>query len=373
MAVPSSRTLNYDALLSLTLEYTRKKLFDQVFSDSVFLAALYGKFGKRKKQGKGIRMINGGERIRIPLMYEANTTAKSYSGYDVLDVTPSDGITAAFATWRQAAVSIAISRKEERQNSGEAALVGLLDSKIDQARMSLTQELNYQLLGKTVSSGAWSAGNSGKDLDPLGLYLPKDPTASVSVENINQATYAWWRGRTVDGSAAHAGKDAGAERGFLCSSWANLISAMRYCYNRCTIGAGGSPDLIISDQLSYESYEGALDTRSRIVNESDGPVSAGFTSIKFKGADMVWDEMIPDLDGGYVYSSSSWSTGTMFFLNLEFLELVMDSETDFITTPFVRPENQDAKVAQILAMMNLTCTNRRKLGVLYGIPVPVTA
>lgn len=57
----------------------------------------------------------------------------------------------------------------------------------------------------------------------------------------------------------------------------------------------------------------------------------------------------------------------MLFLNLDFLELVIDSQTDFITTPFVRPENQDAKVAQILFMGNLTCSNRRKQGMIYGI------
>lgn len=371
MTDPSSRTISYDALLSLSLEYIRETLVDNIFTSAAFAAALYGAFGKKKKSKKGVRMVNGGERIRVPLMYGKNTTVGAYSGYDTLDVTPQEGITAGFFTWRQIAASIAISRKEERQNAGEGKIKDLLQSKVMQAEMSLRDELNNQLIGKSVSSGVWSApagianqtANAG--LDPLLHLIPKDPTGSVSVGNINQLTYSWWRPRIIDGSAAHGTKDSAALRGFNCDDWATLKQAMRYTYNACGRGGGGFPDLILVDQLGYESYEGSLDDKVRYT-QTDA-ATAGFESVRFKGADMVWDEMMPDVDGGYEYDSSSWSTSTMLFLNLDFLELVIDSQTDFITTPFVRPENQDAKVAQILFMGNLTCSNRRKQGMIYGI------
>jgi hypothetical protein len=113
--------------------------------------------------------------------------------------------------------------------------------------------------------------------------------------------------------------------------------------------------------------------KHRFVNDTSGPVSLGYESVRFKGADVIWDEMVPDIETGVAYDSASWVYGTMFFLNTDFIELVIDSATDFITTPFVRPENQDARVAQILAMMNLTCSNRRKQGIIYGMTVPITA
>ena len=372
MAIPSSRTISYDALLSLTLEYIREGLIDQIFTSSAFLGALYGAFGKKKKAKKGIKIVDGGERIRVPLMYGKNTTVGSYSGYDTLDVTPQDGITAAFYTWRQVAGSIAISRKEERQNSGKAKIRDLLEAKVMQTQMTLRDELNNQLIGKTVSSGVWSAGagianqTANADLDPLLHQLPKDPAASVSVGNINQLSYSWWRPRIVDGSAVHGSKDSNAMRGFNCDDWGTLKSAGRFLYNACSRGSGGAPDLGLMDQLCYESYEASLDDKMRYSN-SKGPASLGFDSIRFKGQDLVWDEMVPDVDGGYAYDSSSWSTSTWLMLNTDFLELVIDSQTDFITTPFVRPENQDAKVAQILFMGNLTCSNRRKQGMIYGI------
>jgi len=378
-STPSSRTLNYDALLSLTLEYIRPGLVDNIFTSAPFLAALYGAFGKKKKAKKGIRMVNGGERIRVPLLYGKNTTVGAYSGYDTLDVTPQDGITAAFFTWRQLAGSISISRKEERQNSGEAKIRDLLEAKVMQTRLTLQDEMNNQVIGQYVSSGVWSAPagianqTSAAGLDPLLHLIPKDPSGSVSVGNVNQSTYSWWRPRIIDGSAVHGSKDSGAMRGFLCSSWANLKAAARFTYNACSRGGGGFPDLGLLDQLTFESYEAALDNVSRYVNMSKGPASMGFDSIRFKGQDLVWDEMMPDVDGGYAYDSTSWSTGTWIMLNTDYVELVIDSGTDFITTPFVRPENQDAKTAQILFMGNLTCSNRRKLGMIYGITAPITS
>lgn len=376
MAVPSSRTVNYDAVLSLTLEYIRDGLFDNIFTSAPFLAALYGAFGKKKKSGKGVRMVNGGERIRVPILYGKNSTVGSYSGYDVLDVTPQDGITAAFYTWRQIAGSVAISRKEERQNSGQAQIRDLLQAKIQQLELTLRDEINNQIIGKTVSSGVWSAGDgianqtSGADIDPLLHFIPKDPSGSVSVGNINQSTYSWWRPYIVDGSAVHGSKDSAADRGYNCDDWRNLELAARHTYNACGRGGGGYPDLCLLDQLTYESYEAGMNERVRYAS-TGGPVSIGFESVRFKGADLVWDEMVPDVDNGYTYDSSSWASGTWLFLNTDFLELVVDSMTDFITTPFVRPENQDAKVAQILAMMNLTCSNRRKQGMIYGITAPI--
>jgi hypothetical protein len=378
---PSSRSISYNALLTLSLEYNRPGLIDNIFTSAPFLAALYGAFGKKAKAKKGIRLIDGGERIKVNLMYGKNSTAKSYSGYETLDVTPQDGISAGFYDWKQLAVSIAISRREERQNAGPGKIKDLMEAKTLQAEMSLRDEINYQLLGKNVSSGAWYAGTSVggstyADLSPLGLFLPKDPTASVSVGNINQSTYSWWRPQVVDGSAAHGSKDSGAMRGFACTTWAILKAALRFTYNACGKGAGGFPDLVLTDQLGYESYEASLDDKTRYVNSGGTPASPatlGFDSVKLKGADMVWDEMMPDIDSGYVYSSASWGSSTFMFLNTQFIELIIDSATNFVNTPFVRPENQDARVAQILLMAEIVCAQRRKQGLLYGVTAGITS
>ena len=74
---PSSNTVNYDALLSTTLFAYKKQLYDNIFKESAFLAAL--------RRYDGVMRQDGGERIACPLLYGKNETVKSYSGYDLID------------------------------------------------------------------------------------------------------------------------------------------------------------------------------------------------------------------------------------------------------------------------------------------------
>jgi hypothetical protein len=371
MTVPSSRSIDYDAVLSLSLEYIRPRLVDNIFSHSAFLAAMYGAFGKRKRAGKGIRLVNGGERIRCPLMYGKNTTVGSYSGYDTLDVTPQDGITTAFYEWKQMAGSIAISRREERQNAGEGKIRDLLQAKVMQAEMSLREDLNFQLLGKTVTSGVWSSGSgiasqsANADYLPIPAFIPRAQAQSATIGNINGSTYSWWRPYVIS-------KDTYGNETIACTTFATLKFAARRLYNKLSIKAGGPPDIGLLDESTFESYEMALDEKTQYVNNTDGPVTVGFDSIRFKSQDLVWDEFVPDIYTGSTYTTAA-SWGNWIMLNTEFMEMVCDSMTNFITTPFVRPENQDAKVAQILQMGALTCSNRSKQGAIHGITLNITS
>jgi hypothetical protein len=114
---------------------------------------------------------------------------------------------------------------------------------------------------------------------------------------------------------------------------------------------------VLSDQITYETYEMALDAQKQY---QQGNIAAmGFDTVRLKGAELIWDELVPDVQSGTV----ALTYGTAFMINTKFYSLVIDQETDFITTPFVRPENQDAKTAQVLFMGNATVSNLRKLGV----------
>lgn len=333
-------------------------MFDNIFKDSAFLAAL--------RDMGAVQFQNGGERIRAPLMYEGNTTIKSYSGEEVLDTTLQDGLTTAFYEWRQVGGTIGITRKEERQNSGEAAILALLEAKIKQAEMQIRETLNSQLLAGTISSATFVPGNSAKDLNPLGYFLRKanatDPTTGGNVGNIAGATYSWWRHKTAVLDSGTA--DTGNAFALNVSSYAGLKVALRRLYNHCSRGSGGSPNLGVADQVTFETYENALDTQVRYTNTRLADM--GFDNIKLRGATLIWDEVVPDIDQGIAAGASGF-TGTVFLLNTNFYKLIIDSETDIITTPFVSPENQDIKSAKILFMGNAAVSNLRKHGVAYAI------
>jgi hypothetical protein len=359
---PSQNTINYDSLLSTTLMAYRNTLVDNIFKDSAFLAAL--------RKYDGIDYQDGGERIQIPLMYETNSTVKSYSGYETLNTQPQDGITSAFYPWCEIAGTISISRKEERQNSGEAALMKLLEKKIMQAEMSIKEAVNSQLVTGTVSSSStFVPGNSSKDLFPLGYFLRRlcatDPVSGGNVGNIAAATYSWWRARAAIMSTT---AETGNAFGLTVTTYAGLKVGLKRMYNYCSKGADGSgPNLIVADQTTYETYENAMDTQVRYLDTELADL--GFDNIRLKGATMIWDEAVPDIYTG----TAALTVGSCFFLNTKFYKLVIDSSTDFVTTPFIEPENQTAKTAKILFMGNATISNPRKCGVTYGHALTIVA
>jgi hypothetical protein len=361
-SAPSSFTVNYDALLTTTLFAYRQKMVDNIFKANAFLAAL--------KKYDGIEYQDGGERVAQPLMYEENATFDSYRGYDLLDTTPQDGMTDAFYEWSEIGGTISISRREERQNSGEARILNLLKKKIMQAEMSIKSKVNNQLVLGTVSSNTFVPGNGAKDLLPLGYFLSKDNTADPvsggNVGNISRATYDWWRPRTAVLDSAST--DTGNDFAVSVTTYAGLKVALHRMYNFCTRGADNSaPNLVLSDQVTYETYENALDEQKRYGDE--GLVTMGFDNIKLKGATMIWDELVPDVDTG----AAALTTGTAFFLNTQFYKLIIDEQTDFVTTPFVEPENQTAKTAKVLFMGQSAVSNYRKHGVCYAISQSITS
>lgn len=345
MPSPSSLTLNYDSLLTTTLFSVRSQLYDNVFLQNVVWNWLHRNGRKR--------LVDGGERIQVGLQYGKNTTVGSYANYETLDTTPQDNLTSAFYDWKQIAGSVSISRKEERQNSGEARIIALLQQKISELGLSMSDEAARQLLG------AFTAGNGGKDLTPLPLLIKDDPTTSTSIGNINQSTFDWWRNRQSDSSA---------------TTYAGLNKELRNMWNTCSRGPGGGPDLVVFDQDGYETYESGLDeTRTRFTSISSADL--GFDNLRLKGALAVWDERTPDSFSQEVSATDGGNPAksTAYFINSTFFELVVDSGTDFVTTPFVRPQDQDARTAQVLFMGELTTSNRRKQGVLANISKTITA
>lgn len=291
-------------------------------------------------------------------------------------VTPQDGLTTAFYKWTEIAASISISRREERQNNGEAAIINLLSSKVQQAEMSLKQAVNTQLVQGTANGSAGAIfvpGNDGKDLNPLGYFAPKNKATAASgtgvgqVGEIARATYSWWRSRSA--SLTDSG-DPSINNDFYANvtTWSALRANLKKLWNYCSRGADGSgPNIILADQATYENYENSLQAQMQYTDTRLGNI--GFDNLKLKGGTMVWDELVPDL----YTETAAITTGSAFFINTKYYKLCIDSATDFATTDFVTPENQTARVAKVLFMGQATCSNMRKIGSAARITVAITS
>lgn len=365
----TSETRVYSALFSTTLDDHRPELVDQVHSAIPLLWYMKNKGrGRNRGSGRGIRLQNGGARIKIPVIHAKNANTKSYSKFENLDVNATDEITIGIEDMRQLATTVGISGEEMDQNQGIAAKRDLLRDKIDIAEIGLTEEIERQLMqGEVGTTGAnptfrHVAGNNNKDLNPLGYLIQKEFSNLDGVHSIDQNAETWWRNQT---KLATAGSPI---------TIANLRKDLFNLYNTCSKGStNDAPDLVISNQELFEYYEAQLSDQQRYGNYGDeAAASAGFETMSLKGALWFWSDFMPGMGatlGDAVDLTSTAAESCAFFINTRWLELVVSARVNMVSTPFVEPYDQDAIWSKILFRGQMTLKQRRKFGVYVGADV----
>lgn len=355
---PSQNTINYDSILSTSLFNYQRTLTDNISKSNAF-------FYRIQENGM-YEGLDGGVAIQIPLMY-ALGVMDWYDSYDTLSTEPTDGITSAFFDWRQAAVPISISRKEERQNSSTDRIIDLLKSKIMQAELGIKQGFSQAILngsymsgGNSVFTNATSQFNGASGPEPLfkliygtsGALVGTGPTPASTVGNINPTTSTWWQNQLLQSSLTTSS---------LASAF--LFEADKI-FNTCAKGPGGPPDMILVDQYTFQIWNTAYYQVYRRMADTDD--NFPFPNIKFHNAVVTWDEFMPDVFNNTLTPNTGLGTAVM--INTKFCAVKYDEETNFVATQFMKPVNQDARIAHILWMGNVCVSNRRKLGVWYGLP-----
>lgn len=310
---------DFNSLLSTTLQNYQPTLVDNIFKDLVLLNHL-------NTAGR-VRVEEGGTQIIEPLMYAVNDTVATYSGYDAIDLTPQEGISAAEFDWKQMAASIAISGIEEAKNRGTEAIIKLLNAKIMQAEMSLKTTLNEQLFGApTVAPAA-------ADFNGLGNIIG---TQNNVVGGIDASTNSFWNPTQATNMGATL-------------SLANMADV----YNRASKGSD-VPDLIITNTSLFEKYESLLTNNVRY--QDVAKANAGFQNLMFKQTPIVFDlELAVDA-----------TDAPMYFINSKYLKLTGLNGYWFKTTEFMNGTvaGVDARYALVLAYGQLTCSNRNRQGFL---------
>lgn len=351
---PLQSTFNYDALVATSLANYRKTLTDNISTTNLVFSLL-------KEKGMW-ESADGGLYIAEDLM-TGLAPVDSYDGYDELPLTPTEGITQAQFQWRQLAAPIAISEKERKQNKHR--LVDLVAAKLQQADIAMQEKWAKHFLwgslagaGTTLVTPYISPVNGSQSFDPIGTMIADDPTASLEIGGINQSTAVsdgtyWWRNITKDAAA---------------TTMTGFIQEILNVKNSCSRGPGGIPNAILTDQTTWEllsvAYYLKYQTQAKEVGDYPFPV------LNFHGTLVGWDQYVPD---SFTNVTSTATYGTMYFLNTKFMKVRYESETNFVSTEFQKPINQDAKYKHILWMGNITTNNRRKLGVYAKIPRTLTA
>lgn len=323
---------NLSDIITTTIQSRSGVLADNVVNNNALLV-------KMRERGN-VKPFSGGNVILQELMYNDATTenSSSYSGYDVIDITPNSPISAAQFDLKQYAAAVSISGLESLQNSGKEQVIDLLEGRMQVAEGQLMND---------ISAGIYSdgTGNSGKDITGLALAVSTNPV-SGTYGGINRANWTFWRNiafsSVTDGGAA--------------ASPANIQSYMNRVAIQLVRGAD-RPDIIVAGNNYYRFYLESLQAIQRVTSETSA--GAGFASLKYFGAGFNADVF---LDGGI---GGQLNTNRMYFLNTKYLFFRPHRDRNFVPIGGDRMSvNQDAVTKLIGWAGNLTCSGARYQGVL---------
>lgn len=250
--------------------------------------------------------------------------------------------TGAEFNYAQAAVAVSISGLEMIQNSGDAAIIDLLESRISNAQKTLTNNIAVDCYSDGTADG-------GRQIGGLQLLVDTTPlTGTVGGIDASATIGAFWRNiafsSTTNGGAA--------------ATSANIQSYMNQLAIQLVRGTD-SADLIVADNNYYRLYLESLQAIQRI--QSTDMAASGFTALMYYGAGKAADVV---LDGGY---GGGAPTNTMYFLNTDYI--YFRPHVDRFFTPLGDDRfavNQDAMVKLIGFAGNMTVSNRRLQGVLFA-------
>jgi hypothetical protein len=296
-------TYGTSGLLATTIANYIPTLQDNIFTSKPLLFWL---------QSKGRVKPFSGTKIVQPLLYAENPNAGVYADADTFATAAMTGISAAEYEFRQYYGLVHFTGIELEKNSGKQALLSLVDARLKQLELTISENLDELLFTGTDSSKSW-----------LGLVTVM--SASNTVGDIAQGSYSWWR-PTLD-----------------TDSEALSLATMRRLYNSASSG-NDHPDGIFTTMAAFEAYENLIDDNARFLDPK--MADAGFQSLMFKGAPMTFDTYC--------------TTGAMNFLNSRYITLARMPNVWFKVSDWLVPTNADVQYKHIRCYGNLVFSNLKR-------------
>lgn len=330
---------NLSEIVTTTLRNRSGKLADNVTRNNALLNRL-------KERGKA-KPFSGGRTIVQELEYAMNGTYRRYSGYETLNISPSDVFTAAEFPIRQAAVAVSISGLEMLQNNGKEAIIDLLESRIGNAERTFMNSL---------SADAYSDGTATGQINGLQALISASP-GSGTIGGIDRGSWQFWRNIAY----------SAVTNGGAAATSANIQRYMNNVALQLVRGNEG-PDLIVADQNYYQLFLESMQAIQRVTD--DRTAALGFTGLKYYGAGRSVDVV---LDGGFQGFATDPGgiggapTNTMYFMNTNYIHYRPHRDRNMVPLdPDRFSVNQDAMVKLIGWAGNMTISNARLQGVLVA-------
>lgn len=313
---------SYSDLTSLTIESWSPTIADNF---SISTALLF----RLREKGK-IKYWTGGDQITQTLAYQENQTVTRFSGYDTVDVSPSDVFTKARFAPKQASVAVSFSVLEELQNDGKEAMFDLIEERVDVAQQSLIQTIGDDMYSDGTANGSKQIG---------GLSHLLASAATNTVGGIDKASWSFWQHLIVDASTGIGG-------GAVVTSSSTIQSLMTYAMLNTTRNQQ-SVDLIMMGNTFYSYYLASLQANQRFTNAK--LAEGGFENVRFMSADCAFEGV-----------GSSLSASVAYGLNTNTIHFRPHKKAYFVPAdPDRHSVNQLATVKLIHFAGNMTASNMK--------------
>ena len=208
----------------------------------------------------------------------------------------------------------------------------MLEAKIKQAELSLVDLFAVDLFKESASVGT-------DDLVSIPQIVSSDGTGTVG--NIVSDTNTWWKNYYKNGAKTTVAYDN------LIGGLFDVLLNTSKGNDRCDIGIMPSDVYLGLEELLTKTINfvpGLSDTKAADI---------GYDNYRVKGCTIMYDENCPP--------------ATAHFLNSKYIQLVTGAGKDFVSSPWIKPDDGDYKTSMILWYGNLVCSNRARQGTLINI------
>lgn len=312
-----------DVVTSISRRYIVPQVADNIYQSNLMFHRL---------NSSNRRIIQGGYQVEQPLMYAKMAAGGPYSGYQLLNIAPTDSILNGAWQWRQYFSPVTVDGLTLIKTDAPDAIANFLNIYFAQAEMDLADQLG---------NGVWSDGVTNTlNIDGLAGAVDNG-TVLGTYGGLSRTTYTWWESQ-IDNTTT-----------------ATSLSAYRSLMGNCTQG-GRHPTIIVGTQLAYNYFYNLNTTYQRFPSQPGGQdeqlAQAGYNNLLFDGVPFTVDSHISTAPG-FVGPAGAVPTGNVFMLNEDFMFLYVSPKANFTLEDFQTAINQDAMVAKLLWAGNIILSN----------------
>jgi hypothetical protein len=330
-------------LLSSTLFSIRDGEVDELFQRVPFLD-----FAKRLG---GIEYEEGGIKIQRPLAVSNHSTITQLAtGYEPVSLAVQDVMQPALYEWSDFVAPIVITKKEELENSGEKAVVKIVEARMRNVMGLLRREINRQLVAGD-SAVLTSLGTLNGVATATGFLEQGAPTAAGQTNVVGGLA----RSLVPDGNGLF-NRIFNANNVFGTDGIRGMHQIAAETSARAPMG---DVKLVLASEAGYANYRRALFTQERYIDEKQ--LNAGYMSLAFGNAAVVQDVFMP-----LNTATGANLQATMYFINFDGIKLVMHSDGDLAVSPFEYIPGTTARSAQIYWKGQLIADNLASCALLFN-------